>query len=243
MKKRKKRVSRLEKTRQKKEIRQAVIYLSLSLILMVVLFIWGIPTLARLAGFLSKDETGTVELNPQTTIPLTAPFLTDVPEATNSAELELSGTAESGSEVEIYLNNLLIDKVVADKDGKFSLPIKLKNGLNWLYAQAKKGNQISPKSKEYQINFDKVPPKITILTPASDKTEFNGSDEQVITISGETDKEIDEAKIGDRIAIIEDGTKFKTDYTLAEGDNNIEIVVKDKAGNETKTELKLNWRP
>ncbi len=242
MTKKRKRVSRLERAKQKREVKQALVYLGLTIILVVVLFIWGIPALARMAGFLSKDET-TPNLVNQNTIPLTAPFLRNIPEATNSATLEINGTAESGSEVEIYLNNLKVDKVIADKEGDFSSKLELNEGENWLYAQAKRGKEVSPKSKEYQILLDTQPPTITITSPEEGKTEFNGDEEQIITIAGEVDEEIEEAMVGDRIAIVEDGKKFKADYSLNEGENTIEVVVRDKAGNEAKTELHLTWRP
>ncbi len=242
MNKKKRRLSRLEKAKRKREIRQAILYLSLAIALVTILFIWGIPFLAKLAGLMIKDKD-TPQLTNQQTLPLTAPILNNIPEATNSAELEIKGTAESGVEVEIYLNNLKTEKLLTDKNGEFATKIQLQDGENWLYAVAKKGNQIGPKSTNYRILMDKTVPEITILEPSQDKTEFNGAEEQTITISGETNKEIDSAKIGDRIAIIEDGKKFKADYILKQGDNEIEIVVRDRAGNEAKTKLKLKWNP
>lgn len=239
-KKRKPRTSRLEKVKKKKEIQQAVLYFILAGGIIVAIFVWGLPALAKLSGLFIKD-TGQVSL--EIDQPVTTPVLNEIPEATNSATFKLNGFAEAGSEVEIYLNNVKATSVLADKNGNFEAVLDLSEGDNWLYAQAKRGNKLSPKSRSYHLILDTTKPEITITNPPADKTEFNGDEEKTITIEGEVNKEVDEVKVGDRIAIVQDGTKFRTNYELNEGDNEIEIIAKDRAGNIAKTTLKLVWHP
>lgn len=233
------RTSRLERVKRKREIKQALVYFLLAGGIVVGVFVWGVPALAKLAGILIKDKPAVQE----EVLPPAQPILSIIPEATNSAFLKVEGTTEAGAEVEIYLNNMKVETVLASEEGSFEVSgLQLERGDNWLYAVAVKANQRSEKSSDYHVYFDDQKPEIEILEPQG-KQEFRGEEERTVTIVGKADKEIEEAMIGDRVAILEEEGKFRTNYQLEEGEQEIKVRVRDKAGNEAETSLKLRWYP
>src|SRR5688572_1176183 len=106
--------SRLERVRSRKAGKQGVVYLVTALIIMIVMFIWGLPLAARLAGYMIKsdDSPGTdLELRP------TPPIFSDVPEATFSAQVSVSGFSQPGVDVILYLNGAEIERKLTSDSG------------------------------------------------------------------------------------------------------------------------------
>lgn len=209
---------------------------------MIFLFIslfFGLPLLAKLSLFLGKfsgEEINTVSdhtppFPPQLEIPYTA---------TNSARITLRGIAEPNSSVKLFLNEESLEKILIGKDGVFTKRIALKEDKNTISAQAidQAGNK-SKTSAPITILYKKTGPLLEIEFP--DKEEFETEKEE-IEIKGKTDPEVD-LNINDRWVFVENDGVFNYLVSLAKGENLIEIIATDEAGNQTKIERMIIFSP
>lgn len=226
---------------ERRNIKKAVTFVVLSVLIVLFLASYGLPFMAKFAGIFSglKKQSGPIEKIDIT--PPAPPKFSNIPDVTNSSPLEISGSVETGSTVVINFNNKE-DEILADKDGQFSTKVDLKKGENTLFAVAKDaaGNQ-SQKSTSYEIVFNNEPPKIEILTP-SDGTSFFGTKQQIVTLKGITNPEVN-LTVNDRIIQVKDDGSFSYNFSLADGENNLTFKAVDQAGNETEASLKLNYSP
>jgi len=174
-------------------------------------------------------------------IPPPPPQIALLPEATNSASLEIVGDAELDSTLILFLNGIEIKKILIGNEGKFRIgPIKLDEGENNLFAKAVDlaGNE-SQESVRQIIFFDKEPPTLEIESPQNGDSFFD--DQKEITIKGKTEKDAI-VNINERKVIVNLEGEFESVYSLSEGTNEILIVSSDKAGNKTQESLKVYYR-
>lgn len=126
--------SRLTSVREKKEFRQAIALIAVTIALLVGFIFWGLPAIAGFVGntLVKSDKSGTnngIQLKP------TMPILTDIPEATNSASIDVNGTAGAGSEVTLYVNGSEEAKLAVPDSGEFNFTnVKLIEGSNLIFA-------------------------------------------------------------------------------------------------------------
>lgn len=234
--------SRLEKTESKRFARQAMILGIITLLLLVVLVIIGIPALTRLAVFFSGNQSQTDTETVDTLAPL-SPQINTPPESTNSAQISLSGFAEPGSEVLLKKDGVVVQKSIVDASGSFSFAsIQLVQGNNDfnLHAIDQSGNE-SPPSSQVSIVYDNQKPKLTVIQP-KDGSKFFGAGERLITISGETEQNA-QVIFNNRNLVVDSAGGFTTSHELAEGENILEIVAIDVAGNTSATTIKLMFQP
>jgi hypothetical protein len=237
----KKRYSRLTRVEERKNIKQAIFYSLLTIGIVVGFIFFGIPALAKFAGFLTdlKKSSQPVEINDTT--PPAPPTLDLVPKYTNKETFEITGKTESGATVILFLNNDK-EEILANKEGEFSYTFKLNRGENSFSAKAKDaaGNE-SQKSKVYKIIFDDEPPVLEILSPDNDK-EFYGPKERQIIIKGKTE---DGASVfvNERVVAVEEDGSFSFMTTLSEGENTFTIKATDPAGNSIEKSLTSFYTP
>jgi len=230
--------SRLARKQEAKNIRRAVLFAFLSLILVLSLVFLGLPFLIKMAVFLGNIRSSSLPNEQEDNIPPPAPLLLPLPEATSSAQLNLSGFAEPGAIVEIFVSGISQKKIVADSNGSFSVDnLRLTEGRNEIYAIATdKAGNVSQSSEKLIVLLDQTPPELVILQPTNNAT-FYGMQKR-IEIKGETEEDAS-VVINDRLAVMEAGGKFRYSLTLSEGENKVKIVATDKAGNQTEEELTL----
>ena len=132
---------------------------------------------------------------------------------------------------------------VVDGNQKFvTEKLRLEKGKNSLYAIAvdKAGNQSTASTQSY-IWFDNEPPELTISQPEDD-TKFYGEHEKSITIQGKTESGVS-LFLNDRLIIVGSEGEFSTTYSLNEGNNQLKLVARDKAENETEKEITVSYFP
>lgn len=233
--------SRLKTTEEKRNIRTAVALGVLTLVLIGVVFVFGLPTVAKFAAFLSdlRKSGEPVEVNDST--PPAPPRIDELPEATNKASVEVSGESEPGATV-ILVFNSRSEEVLADSEGSFRSTFELDDGENTLIASAKdsSGNE-SQKTDEFTINFDDEEPSLEVSSP-SDGASFFGSKQRQLVISGTTEADAS-LSINDRFVLVEEDGSFAFATTLAEGENTFNLKSQDKAGNSTEKSFKVNFSP
>jgi len=231
--------SRLER-KSDDQITKKTISLGIFTILLFILVIFfGLPFLIKFSVFLGESKSkreGTVK---DVVLPPLAPRLVVPFEATNSAKIDISGLAESGVTVELLKNDVSMGKAEVSSNGDFTFSgIDLNDGDNGFSAIAlsdKSGN--SDKSKTINVAFDNQAPELTMTNPTEDSITVDYADFDVV---GKSEKGVS-ALVNGRVAMVDDEGKFKLKIQLNAGDNNIEIIVKDLAGNETKKTIKIKY--
>lgn len=162
--------------------------------------------------------------------------------ATNSATIDVTGKAQAGMTVIIYINDTDTEKTTVDKNGEFRFEnVKLTEGSNTLSAkQMDEAKNVSALSEVLTITSKKTKPQLEISDP-SDNAQIRGEN-NIITISGKTNDDFNSVTINDRLAIVRGDGSFSYEYHLSEGDTTLAIIATDPAGNQTTVERKVNYQ-
>jgi hypothetical protein len=234
-------VVRRETISDEKKTRNRAIFLGfITLLLIIILALWGVPFLVRFASFLGDIKTESEPAVASDTIPPLPPQFSFVPEATNSSSLVISGFAEQGADIEVYFNDELLAETEADENGEFQIEkISLNSGTNSLFALATdEAGNLSDKSKLLEVTYDNEPPTLDIQYPEDGLTVYD----QQLEIRGITDPEA-KVTINGYLVMTESEGAFSHFIDLAEGDNQIVITSEDIAGNKTEKALTVNYHP
>ncbi|MBU1126873.1 hypothetical protein KKF11_00835 [Patescibacteria group bacterium] len=234
--------SRLNRTEKKKNLKTAFLFIFLTIMLGVAIVFVGIPLLVRLAMFLGDMRSPNLPIEKSDNIPPSPARFNSSFEATNSASISLGGFAEPSANISLFLNQEFDTEVVVDNEGNFLFDrIHLKEGGNLIYAiVADEAGNESNKSTTINIIFDNQPPDIEVASPANNQS-FSQLNKQ-ITISGSLN-ENSNLLINDRTVILSSNLEFNYPYTLQDGENKINIIAIDKAGNKTEKELIIFYSP
>jgi hypothetical protein len=233
--------SRLTRIEERRNLKKAIFYILATITLIIVFVILGLPTIAKLAGFLTNIRNSNLPVEKNDITPPAPPQIEAPLEYTNRDRVEIKGTAEAGATVIINANNSK-NEVIATKDGLFSYTFSLRKGENTISATAKDtaGNESQP-SDIYIVTLDNEPPTVEVTSP-QDGENFYGSRQRQILIEGKT-SDAASLTINGRIIILENDGTFAYAVSLQEGDNNFEITAKDLAGNEATSRLTVHyWR-
>lgn len=231
----------------KKSIREeeVAVYRKLSLTAVLVigfaisLYLWGIPLVVKLGDF--WDNFGSQNTTPTPTSTetntLISPRLNPLPAVVNSPEnVTISGTAPSGFDVAIYVNEEKKVTVLADASGKFEVKdLGIVEGDNVFYAKTITKDSESSESNRYTVVYDETAPKIEIIQPANGITTQDTS----IEIVGTTEPQARLTINGSQAIVNATTGDFTKVITLQHGENILEILSTDKAGNEAKTQLTI----
>ena len=234
---RKSNYSRLSKRLENQSKRNIILSLAGIVVIVFLMVRFGIPFLAGFTGFVSGlgDQDDGKATNDSSFI--SAPILDPITEATNSAELKVSGQITSELEVAVYLNDALLDKKMSEDNGSFSFKLYLHQGENKIKLQAVEGDKKSEFSDEEIVLYLNKEPLLEIKSP-NDGQKFEKEDNRA-TISGTTDQGA-RVTINDFQAAME-GNNFSYSLSLQSGENNIKIVATDIAGNRTEKTLKVTY--
>lgn len=230
--------SRLAKVESKKMMKQTVLFIVASVVLLVVFLFVIIPGLIR---FISSggDVNQIVQSD---TIPPQVPLISAPATATYSASIQLEGYGENQSELVVVLNGNEDQRAkIETNDGKFQVSVPLQEGENNIafYAVDDAGNE-SALSKTYTILYDKNPPAIKMENPQDGQT-IELLKNQNVTVKGTTEPGATVYVNGRRTYANTDGI-FSSNYQLTEGENKIMIRVEDVAGNVSEQDLTVTFK-
>jgi len=233
--------SRLERVRSRKAGKQGLMYLIIAIVLIVITLIWGLPAVARLAGYLVKSDDQPIKINEQRPTP---PIFSDIPEATYSAKVLIAGYAQPGLDVVLYINGAEYKKKLVSESGTFTFDkVELVEGDNVSYAYTTTPHDLrSEQSKSYTIVLDATKPVVIIDNPKTEEV-FRGQSQRITTFTGSVSELGSKVYIGERMVIVQSDGKFSLPYQLVEGDQEIQIKAVDKAGNIGESSIKLRWEP
>ena len=214
-----------------------------SLIIIVILIKFGIDALINLSLFINKSKISSVK----TVVPnsqdlnkfVGAPTLSISQTATNSANIEIKGSAGANETIYLYKNNSMVDQTAADNNGNFDFKNEtLDTGVNNFTAQAQKGNFKSPMSDVAMITYTNSAPNLTITSP-NDGQSFS-HDQNPIQIIGKTDPNVN-VTVNGFIAQVDVAGNYSYTLNLTNGSNTITIDAIDQAGNKTEKVIHVNY--
>lgn len=234
--------SRLTRTSEKQNKRQALFF-SIGIITIILVLIQFGPILVNVFGNVvytlrggdesEKQEVGTQLLQP--------PSLIGIPSATQSAFISFSGVApDKEGRVEIYLNDELEEEIDL-KTAEFSVrKIAIDKGLNQLKVRYINGNKTSPFSENYEVSYISDKPELEVTNP-SDGATFTKADKS-ITVAGTTNAD-NIVTVNSFRAIVDSSGKFTYQLNLNDGENMLVVEAQNSAGSKTQKNLKVTYTP
>lgn len=222
------------------------IFLSLlgSVLVLSALYFWAIPLFSNIDlfwSFFRPNSKPTPSEQRQGLLP--APYLQALPKATNEETIAIKGFSKPGATVNLIINESVRKDALVDKEGGFDFgEITLAEGENRIYIVAKDdaGNESKPSTTQIVI-YDHEPPELEIEAP-TDGLKIEKEEERRIEVKGKTEPDC-QVTVSGHWARVDEKGNFSYQLRLNEGKNEIEIMAKDKAGNETKTELTVEYDP
>lgn len=165
------------------------------------------------------------------------PLLSNIPRYSKEKVIMIEGYSVEKAKITLYKNNKMIKELETRDDGDFKFEnIVLDSGDNEFYATSTVNEKTSIASSKLLISVDTTSPVLTISSPEKDsEVEVNESDE-LITVTGTTDNNI-ELNINGRLASIDEDGAFSVSINVKEGKNSINAEATDQAGNKTKVEF------
>lgn len=234
----KKSISRSRLSRRLENQSKRNLFLSILGIIIVFFLVikFGIPLLVNFSLFISGSKTSNLPAKHSTSDFIAAPIIDTPSNATNSAEMIISGTSLPEHTIDLYVNGRNVDKTQSDNEGKYTFQTTLNPGENEIKTKTKKDEIESEYSNIINIIFNNKPPTLEISSP-TDGQSF-AKDQENITVSGTTDENV-RVTINGFWAIIDENNKFTYSLHLGEGENQIRIEAVDQAGNKTEKQLKV----
>lgn len=226
---------------ERKNIRNAVLFLLLTVAAGVFVLFVGVPILAKFTAFVSDFRKVGAPIVQKDTTPPPPPKFDPQPDATNQKSIKLTGSAEPGSTVKLTLNGKKYD-ILAGNDGIFSVDFGLANGDNtYSGVSVDTSGNTSQGTKTFTISFDNKAPDLTVSNP-SDGAQFFGTRQRQLTIQGTTDSSAS-VTINDRVVSIDNNGGFEYTTTLNEGENKFVVKSMDAASNQSEKDLTVTFTP
>lgn len=211
-------------------------YLFLLVLLIIFIATVGVKLVINTSIWLSDLSRGTTseDARLKKTDILGPAQLYDVPDATNSATLKLSGQGTRGTDITIFVNDEVADKQTLDSD-EFETTLSLSQGDNAIYIESKDPQSKKTKdSQTYTVTLISAKPSLTITTP----TDGQFVDSDSITVEGSTDPDVS-IQINNSPAVVGADGSFSHALSLSTGENVIVIVATDRAGNTERAEIRV----
>ncbi|MFS0861526.1 S8 family serine peptidase [Fredinandcohnia sp. 179-A 10B2 NHS] len=155
---------------------------------------------------------------------------------TNEAEVNVTGKAAPTTTVLVYNNGEEVGSASATAEGTFSVAITLADGENNITAKASSENGVTDPSETVKVTLDQNAPELAITSP-EDGSKTN---RETVTVEGTVaDANIDKVTVNGQNATVADGS-FSKRILLDNGENTIEVIATDKAGNTTTESVVLD---
>lgn len=232
------RKSRLSKYAEKKTRKTILLNLFGIIIVLYIVFKFGIGLLINFSLFLSGSKDQQDAIGQNTLNYIAPPTLNPLPPATNSAQIKISGNSVKNSFVELFVNNNKTDQTQTNDKGKFSFDNILKSGNNQIKVRTTLKDKKSDFSNIFNIIYANSAPNLEINSP-QDGAQFK-KDQNTVNVTGKSDSGVN-VTVNGFWAVISDNNNFSYNLLLQNGDNEIKIVAIDQAGNKTEKTIKVNY--
>lgn len=229
---------RIETQQQKQFKRQLLIYSIVFFIIILLFFTFGLRILVNGTVYLTNMFSNTQD-NGQTNDRFFGQLEVDsIPEATNSAKIVVAGFATEYKRLDFYLNDNKIDEKNLGNDQSFEVTLgDLNPGENTFYIKAfSSDSKKQTKSTIYTISYKTEKPKLDISDPKDGDKTHN----EEITVAGTTNAD-SYIRVNNQPVVVDTQGKFSTTVRLKEGENKIEVISSDTAGNEEKKTITITY--
>jgi len=232
-------MSRLESHKQKVFLSQIAFFAVLLILIFVFIFTIGIKLLLNTSLFVNQ----VFDKDKSTVTPSKEEFkgkfsIDQIPTATNSANILVSGSISDYDSLVVYLNEERKEEVKIASDS-FSLEIgDLIKGENQIYFLAKSSKKKQQKQSEiFKVAFKDEKPKLEVSQP-TDGLKTYIQDQKV---SGTTDKD-NTVTVNNLPVVVAVNGSFQTSVKLHDGENKIIIDVTDEFGNSDSKTLTVTYQ-
>jgi len=207
--------------------------------LLVVLYVSLFYIAPFIAGIITQLFNTGDEVVVKTTV--NKPLVTNFSEVTNQESITIEGVTSGSVKVELFLNETSYGIITSETDGKFKFEnVGILKGKNKYYLIAKNNDGVeSERSQEYSFDYDDKKPELKTINLSNGQEIKNLN--RNINIMGETN-EPTEIEINGKKVFKKDGNKFEYLLGVSEGEVKIEIILTDKAGNETKNFYTVTYK-
>lgn len=230
--------SRLTKNAERKVRQQLLLTVIGAIIVLIVLIKYVLPFLININLALSGSKNAS-DTQTKTNIFVAVPFLTTTMTATNSATTNINGTAVKGETIKLFVNGSVVDTTPTKDDGSFVFKdVALDQGANVIKVKAKKGDSESDFSDQLTITYANKAPDLSIDSP-SDHQSFP-KDSDTISVKGKTSQDV-KVTVNGFWAILDEKGNYSYVMHLHNGDNEIDVIATDAAGNKTEKKITVTY--
>lgn len=230
--------SRLVRSQDDEISKRAIAMGFVTVLIFVFIIFFGLPLLVRFSVFLGEAKSKRNSQDKEKIVPPLPPRLVTSFEATNSSKIGIRGFAEAGCTVELLKNDVSVGKKEVEQNGEFVFEeVELERGENGFGAVAFSLGGGSEISKILKVVYDDVSPELVLSSPAGDNISVDVTDYEM---SGRTEKGVS-VRINDRVAMVNDNGDFRLKIQLNTGKNDVEVVARDVAGNETRKKVVITY--
>ncbi len=233
-------MSRLSSRRQQAQFRRLLLIGGCIILLFIAAFQVGLKSIINATLFVNTfkspgDSTSQSSLEDS----FFGTFsLDDPPGATREAKLIVRGNTNGYEKMIPFVNGLKQKPVEVKKDSFEIVLTSLESGENTFYVLATTNNgKHTKKSSSYTVVYRNKPPEIEFETP-HDKDAVSRPE---LAVKGKTDKGVT-LRINRMPVVVNWEGKFQTTIQLKEGENTIEAVVIDDAGNTSDKKIMVTYR-
>lgn len=153
---------------------------------------------------------------------------------TNEAEVTVEGTASPETTLEVQQNGEVIDSVEVESDGSFAIDTELEEGANEFVAVTYIDGEDAANSETVTVTLDTEAPELAVTSPKDGEK----TNRETTTVEGSVeDANLDKVTVNGRTTTVSEDGSFSQRIILDEGENVIEVVATDLAGNETTQEV------
>lgn len=240
--------SRRNRVQEKRTNRKGIFFLFLTIILILLFFIFGIKALIKVTTIATNLKGESTSQVADKTPPGPPQFENVKLKIALVPSYTIQARAEANSIVKIYQSSEsnpetyeASKEVKIGDSARFETNVNLDKGENLFYLTSTdaSGNE-SGRSSGLIVIFDLDAPTLDVTIP-QDNQDFFGTDAE-ITIEGTTEGSA-KVNVNDRVAIVNTDGKFSTRLTLSEGKNEIKIIATDRAENKTEKIITVTYSP
>jgi hypothetical protein len=207
----------------------------------------GATSVSRLGGSAGTFVAGLIPApEPVTNLTITettgqvgaAPTLDALPQYTKDSGLLIQGLIPSfvratDRKVAVALNGGAAVVVPFDANGHFAVPLTLVEGTNQIIVSLVTATETISATKSTVV-FSKTPPPLAVIAPKNG----DSVDGPNLTVSGKSAPGAT-VVVNDRTVIVGEDGSFSDTSTVQAGALPITVIARDRAGNETKTQLSV----
>jgi hypothetical protein len=236
------RTSRLNRNAEKQSRKQFILF-GIGTVIIIFLLIQFSGSILSLFGniiFGIRGDENQLSQTNQIDEVLFAPSLNNIPNATSSAQIDISGTASyEDGRIILYINDREVDSTKLGNDQSFTFKkVSLRSGENRIKVYYSINNRQSDFSQEYVVIRSSEKLELEITSP-SDGTTFKKADKR-INVSGKTDPNSSVSVNGFRAVVNSEG-EFSYLLELNEGDNKIIVESTNEAGIKVQKEITVKY--